>query len=113
MEHRTSTRGLEICADFTTVQKKENEQTSNYRGISLLSVPGKVFAAVTLNRCKEAFDKVMREEQIELRKTRRCTDQLFALRQIIEKALLYQVEFILCFIDFRATFNSIERDRMY
>ena len=76
-------------------------------------MPGKVLAAVTFNRRKEALDKVLREEQCGFRKSRCCTDQLFALRQIIEKALLYQVDLSLCFIDFRAAFDSVERDRMY
>ena len=91
----------------------KGKDCSNYRGISLLSVPGKVFAAVNLNRCKEALDKVLGEEQCGFRKSRGYTDQLFVLRQIIEKALLYQVDLSLCFIDFRAAFDSVERDRMY
>ena len=48
---------------------------SNYRGISLLSVPGKLFTAVTLNRCKEALKGIegravwFQEEQMLYRPT--------------------------------------------
>ena len=71
-----------------------------------------MFAAVTLNRCNEALDKVLREEQCGFRKSRGCTDQLFALRQIIEKALLYQVYLSLSFFDFKAAFDSVERETL-
>ena len=65
--------------------KGKRSECWNYRGISLLSVPGKVFASIILNRCKDALDQVLREEQCGFRKSRGCTDQLFALRQILEK----------------------------
>ena len=67
--------------------KRKRTDCSNYRGISLLSAPGKVFAAVILNICKEALDKVLREEQCGFRESRDCTDQLFALRQIKTQSL--------------------------
>ena len=94
--------------------KEKRTECSKYQGISLLSVPKKMFATVTLNRCKETLDKVLREKQCDFRKSRGCTEQLFAVRQIIEeKALLYQVDLILCVFGFRAAFDSVERDRMY
>ena len=67
-----------------------------------------MFAAVTLNGCKETLDQVLRDEQCGFRKNIDCADQLFALRPIIEK-----VDLSLCFMDFRAAFDSFERDRMY
>ena len=102
-------------AQIVPLYKNKGKRTdcSNYRGISLLSVPGKVFDAVTLNRCKEALDKVLTEDQCGFRKSRCCTDQLFALSQIIEKTLLYQIDLSLCFIDYRAAFDSVERELMY
>ena len=76
-------------------------------------MPGKVFNAVTFNRCKEALDKVLREEQCGFKRSSGCTDQLFALRRIIRKTLLYQVDLSLCFVHFRAAFDLVERDCMY
>ena len=43
--------------------KGKRSECGNYRGISLLSVPGKTFASVILNGCKDALDQVLREEQ--------------------------------------------------
>ena len=93
--------------------KGKRSECSNHRGISLLSVPGKVFASVTLNRCKDSVDRVLREEQCGFRKSRGCADQLFALRQIIEKSMAFQLDISFCFIDFRAAFDSVDREQMY
>ena len=102
-------------AQIVPLYKNKGKRTEviSYRGISLLSVPGNVFAAVILNRWREALDNVLRKEQRGFRKIRGCTDHLFALRQIFEKALLYQIDLSLCFIGFRARFDSGERDCMY
>ena len=62
-----------------------------------MSVPGKVFAAVTLNRRKEALDKVLRDEKCGFRKSTGCNDQLFALGQIIENAKLNQIDLSLLY----------------
>ena len=101
----------QIVPQYTNIGKRTD--CSNYCGIYLQSVPRKVFAAVPLNRCKEALDKLLRGEQRGFGKSRGCTDQLFALRQIIEKALLYQIDLSPCFIDFTAAFDSVVGYRMY
>ena len=93
--------------------KGKRSECGNYRGISLLSVPGKVFASTILNRCKDALDQVLREEQCGFRNSRGCTYQLFALRQILEKCMAFQLDVSFCFIDFRAAFNSVDREMMY
>ena len=93
--------------------KGKRSECGIYCGISLLSVPGKFFAPIILNRCKDALDQVLREEQCEFRKSRGCTDQLFALRQILEKSMAFQSEVSFCFFDFRAASNSVDREMMY
>ena len=93
--------------------KGKRSECGNYRGISLLSVAGKVFASIILNRCKDALDQVLREEQCGFRKNWGCTDQLFALRQILEKCMAFQLDVSFCFIDFRAAIDSVGREMMY
>ena len=53
---------------------------NNWRGITLLSIPGKVLASVILERIKDAVDKQLRQEQAGFRKGRSCCEQIFMLR---------------------------------
>ena len=55
-------------------KKGDLNNCSNYRGITLLSVPGKVFNRVLLERMKEAVNPQLRDEQAGFRQNRSCTD---------------------------------------
>ena len=68
-------------------KKGDLSQCENYRGISLLSVPGKVFNRVLLNRMKDAVDAELRNHQAGFRKDRSCTDQIATLRIIVEQSV--------------------------
>ncbi|VDP49667.1 unnamed protein product [Schistosoma curassoni] len=68
------------------IQKKGDlSKCENYRGITLLSLPGKVFNRVLLNRLKDAVDVQLREQQAGFRKDRSCTDQSATPRIIVEQ----------------------------
>ena len=57
------------------VPKKGNLQNyDNWRGITLLSIPSKIFCRILLKR----IDKVLREEQTGFREGRGCMDQIFS-----------------------------------
>ena len=74
------TKGL-----IVTLPKKGNLQfCDNWRGITLLSVPSKVFCRILLGRLDSAIDMRLREEQARFRKGRGCIDQIFTIRNIIE-----------------------------
>ena len=72
---------------YQTAQKGDLTICSNNRGITLLFVAGKEFCSFILNRFKGAIDKKLRENQVGFRPGRSCTEQIFALRQVIEKYL--------------------------
>ena len=59
----------------------------NFRGITLLSVPGKVLNRIILERMKGEVDKTLREEQAGFRQDRSCTDQIATLRIIVEQSI--------------------------
>ena len=57
----------------------------NYRGITLLSIVGKVFSQILNNRLINWSEKndILAEEQAGFRPTRGCPDQLFTLVEIL------------------------------
>lgn len=68
------------------VPKKGNlADFNNWRGITLLSVPGKVLCTVLLERLRDAVDEGLREQRAGFRKRRSCCKQSFILRNIIEQ----------------------------
>lgn len=94
--------------------KKGNAtECTNWRGITLLSIPGKIFCAVLLRRIQAAADHRLREEQAGFRRGRSCSDQIFALRNIIEQCVEYKRPLSINFIDFKKAFDSIHRESLW
>ncbi len=60
---------------------------SSYRGISLLSVPGKVYGRILTERLMEVTDGKVSEEQGDFRKGRGCINQIFAMKRLVEEYL--------------------------
>ena len=84
----------------------------NFRGISLLSVPGKVISRIIQNRLK-VIDGVLRESQCGFRKGRGCVDQVFCLQALIEKAHEFNSPLYLCFIDLTKAYDSVNRTALW
>ena len=68
-------------------KKGDMQECQNYRGIMLLSVPGKVLKAVILDRLKTGEDAKLSDHQTDFRKGRSCTDQIATLRIIVEQSM--------------------------
>ena len=58
---------------------------NNWRVITLLLVPDKIFCTVILNRMKSEIDRHLLEEHIGFRNGRSCNEQIFTLRNILEQ----------------------------
>ncbi len=58
-------------------------ECSSYRGISLLSVPGKVHGRILTERLMEVKEGIVSEYQGGFRKGRRCIDQIFAMKGLV------------------------------
>nr|KAG5710794.1 hypothetical protein BaRGS_026945 [Batillaria attramentaria] len=64
-------------------KKGDLRDCSSYRGIMLLSVPGKVLNRILLERMREAVDPMLRDQQAGFRRNRSCADQIASLRIIV------------------------------
>ncbi len=67
--------------------KGKREVCNSYRGISLLSVPGKIYGRILNERMMKVTDKSVGDEQGGFRKDRGCVDQIFAVKILVEKYL--------------------------
>ncbi|VDO57178.1 unnamed protein product [Schistosoma margrebowiei] len=85
----------------------------NYRGITLLSIPGKVFNRVLLNLMKNAVDAQLRDQQAGFRKDRSCTDQIATLRFIVEQSIEWNSSLYINFIDYEKAFDSVDRRTLW
>ncbi|EPB74297.1 hypothetical protein ANCCEY_06599 [Ancylostoma ceylanicum] len=93
--------------------KKGVSECGNWRGITLLSVPGKIFCMILFRRLLGAIDERLREEQAGFRSNRSCSEQIFCLRNIIEQCIEYLHPLCVNFIDFRKAFDSIHRESLW
>ncbi|XP_030855774.1 uncharacterized protein LOC115929847 [Strongylocentrotus purpuratus] len=88
---------------ITPVFKKGDKlDPSNYRAITLLSIPGKVFCRMLLMRIEGTIENHLTEEQCGFRSLRGTTDAVFVVRQIIEKTRERRIPIHLNFVDFKA-----------
>ena len=55
-------------------------QCTNYRGISLLSIPGTVYAKILECNVRDITEANVLEGQGAFRKKRSCVDQMFTVR---------------------------------
>ncbi|KAK6019872.1 endonuclease/exonuclease/phosphatase family protein, partial [Ostertagia ostertagi] len=88
-------------------KKGDITECKNYRGISLLSVVGKVFTKIINARLQLHRRSLCRPEQAGFCPGRGCSDQIFALRQLLEERIRCGKRVVVVFIDFRAAFDSV------
>lgn len=93
-------------------KKGSKSECNNYRGISLLSVPGKVLTRIICNRLEPYLDKILRDGQCGFRRKRSTIDMIFSTRQLIEKSLEQQKALCLAFIDIKKAFDSVNREML-
>ena len=94
-------------------KKGDLRDCGNYRGIMLLSVPGKVLNRVLLERMKEAVDPKLRDQQAGFRRNRSCADQIASLRIIVEQSLEWNSPLYINFIDYEKAFDSVDREALW
>ena len=94
-------------------KKGDPSVCDNWRGLSMLSVVGKVLAHVILARMCPVIEGRISECQAGFRKARGCADQIFTLRRVMEQARDKKMSLSLCFVDFKAAYDSLNRGGLW
>ena len=95
---------------ITVPKKGDASHCSNNRGITLRSTASKLFQIIILQRLQDGLEDLLRENQCGFRKNRSCIDQIYSLRCIIHNCIDYNIPLYINFVDFKAAFDSINRD---
>ena len=89
--------------------KGDKCECSNSRGISLLSVVGKLFGRVLIKRVRAGTVCAIGEEQCWFRQGRGCMDQVFAVKQVCEKYLANWEAAFWAFMNLENSYDTIDR----
>ena len=89
-------------------KKGDREDLGNYRGITLLSVVGKVFCKVFNNRLVHCLDKGALHEGF--RVNRCCMDNVYTLNEIVRGRLKEDKETYAFFLDVQKAYDTVWRD---
>jgi len=103
-------------ANIVTVFKRKGDRfvCGNSRGISLLSVAGKVLAQVLLRRLlSNVVDIVIPESQCGFRRNRSTTDTIFIARLLQEKCREQHCDLYMAFIDLTKAFDTVNRELLW
>ena len=103
-------------ATIVALYKNKGAKTDcgNYRGISLLSIAGKILARILLNRLiVSVSEHNLPEAQCGFRPGRSTVDMVFAVRQVQEKCIEQQIDLYAVFIDLTKAFDTVNREALW
>ena len=102
-------------AVIVTLYKSKGDigKCKNYRGISLLSVAGKVYARILDERVRKVTEGLIGEEQGGYRKGKGCVDQIFAVKQVCEKAKERGPKVYMGFMDLEKAYDRVDRSVLW
>ena len=92
--------------------KGSRSECSNYRGITLLSAPGKVFARL-LFRIKHTLLSHRHVQQSAFMLGRSTCDRILTLCNIVQRRQTYGCSTYAAYVDLRAAFDSISRPALW
>ena len=90
--------------------KVDRQDCSNYRGITLRSVPGKVLAHLLLMWICTHLLKHQRPEQSGFTPGKSTTDRLLALRVLVERRREFRQGMLAAYVDLKKAFDSVHRE---
>ena len=103
---------LEGCPINNPFRKGNRRVCRNYRGISLLSIPGKVFAKILLNRLSKLAKNVLPEAQCGSHPGWGTVDITFSVK-IQEKCIEQNRNLYIVFVDFTKAFDTVHIETLW
>ncbi|KAG0723026.1 LINE-1 retrotransposable element ORF2 protein [Chionoecetes opilio] len=93
--------------------KGDRQDCNNYRGITLLSVPGKVLAHLLLTRIHSHLLKHQRPQQSGFTPGKSTTDRILALRVLVERRREFRQGMLAAYVDLKKAFDSVHRESLW
>ncbi|XP_062710555.1 uncharacterized protein LOC134288750 [Aedes albopictus] len=90
-------------------KKGDHLECENFRAITILNAAYKVLSQIIFRRLSPKTNEFVGSYQAGFIDGRSTTDQIFTVRQILQKCREYQVPTHHLFIDFKAAYDSIDR----
>ncbi len=93
--------------------KGSKDECNNYRGISLLSVPGKIHGRILIKRLMQVTEKKVSDEQGGFRKGKTCVDQIFVIKMLMEEYLGKDMKLYAAFMDLEKAYDRVDRKALW
>lgn len=94
------------------LKKGDKHKVENYRGITLLDTPFKIYAMIIEEKLNEEVEakNIIPENQAGFRKGKSTSDNIYILNHVIEEELKKERGKIFAFfVDIKAAFNNVNR----
>jgi sorting nexin-29 len=91
------------------LKKEDKLDCNNYRGIALLNLVYKVLSSFINEKFKITSERITGEYHCGFRSDESTIDQLYIIRQLMEKHYAHALDLHVLFIDFTQAFDSVNR----
>ena len=94
-------------------KKDKRDDFSNNRGISLLNSGYKIYGRIITQRFTTISEAILLEEQNGFRMGRSCIDNVFSIKQTIDKRREFNLETHIAFLDLEGAFYRVNRNQLW
>ena len=93
--------------------KGDSRDPTNYRPITLLSVPSKIFTSILLQRMRSHLISVKRPQQAGFTPCRSTTDCILSLRVMAQQRREFRKTLFAAYVDLKGAFDSLDRTALW